>query len=67
MLANVAIYLVIGVIWQLWLEKFTMKNLSGVYAQPMTNHEIITHVIFWPITLGMFLIKFFITLFGGDK
>lgn len=56
------LYYLLGCIWQLWLEDFTMKNLTGKLAQPMKVGETIMHVILWPVMLSIFLYNFFKTL-----
>lgn len=56
------LYYLIGCLWQLWLEDFTMRNLAGELAKPMKVGEAIMHIILWPVMLGIFLYNFFKSL-----
>ena len=60
---TILLYAIIGVIWAIWLESFTTKNLEAPYNSPWTNSERMVHIIFWPITLFVFLHNFLSDIF----
>jgi len=59
----IGIYVMIGIVWAIWLEFFTTRNLSEPYNKPWVNSERVLHVTLWPITLTVFLYNFFKDLF----
>ncbi len=48
-------YLVIGLIWSLWLEFYTVKSLA---MPDWVWRERFFHIIFWPISLSIFVYTF---------
>jgi|GEM_PF-1772758 hypothetical protein len=60
---TILLYAMIGVVWSFWLERFTTKNLQPPYNNPWTNSERMVHILFWPITLLVFLHNFFTDIF----
>lgn len=58
MLTEVIIYILIGTAWTEWLDWFCTNNLEEKYGEPFSLREKLTHLIFWPITMSIFLIEF---------
>ena len=58
MLTNVTIYIIIGTVWTEWLDWFCINNLEEKYGEPFSLREKLTHLIFWPITMSIFIIEF---------
>lgn len=60
---TILLYAIIGIIWSLWLERFTTNQLQAPYNMPWSNTERMVHILFWPVTLLTFLHSFFKDLF----
>lgn len=58
MLSYSILYVIIGILWSEWLEWFCVNNLEDKMGEPFTNREKLTHLIFWPITMGHFVYEF---------
>jgi len=52
---NIWIYLLIGIAWAYWLERFTTGELEEPYNSKWTIAERVFHIALWPINLSIFL------------
>tara|TARA_B110000285_G_scaffold46561_1_gene52277 strand:+ start:32 stop:214 length:183 start_codon:yes stop_codon:yes gene_type:complete len=52
------IYLILGLAWVWWFEKFTTRIDDSV---EWTNKERILHIVAWPVLLATFIWKIFNT------
>ena len=58
MFLNIAVYLLIGMIWAEWLEWFCMKNFTGTLGKPFGIKEKWTQLLLWPIFVLIFVYNF---------
>ena len=58
MILAVALYLIAGFVWAIWLENFTTKELEHPYNQPWETAERVFHSVLWPYSFSVFLYSF---------
>jgi hypothetical protein len=55
---SISLYIAIGVVWAIWLETFTTRELQAPYNQSWTNSERLFHVTLWVYSFGIFIYNF---------
>ena len=55
---SISLYIAIGVVWAIWLENFTTRELQAPYNQSWTNSERLFHVTLWVYSFGIFIYNF---------
>jgi len=53
-------YVLVGILWSLWLEYYTVRSLQ---MPDWIWRERFFHIIFWPISLSIFVYTFLKGLF----
>jgi|11_taG_2_1085331.scaffolds.fasta_scaffold12862_6 hypothetical protein len=56
---NILIYTMIGLVWTIFMEVYTTRNLEPPYNKPWNTPERLSHLILWPINLTIFLYYLF--------
>lgn len=63
MIFKLALYLLAGIAWAEWLERFCMNNLQGRLGEPFTTREKYSQILLWPIFLLVFIFNFLDDIF----
>jgi hypothetical protein len=52
-------YFIIGTAWTAWLEWYSTKHLEGYLGSPWVMRERLFHLLFWPLSLSVFIKNLF--------
>jgi hypothetical protein len=59
------LYIILGCIWTLWLEHYTVNELEPPYNQPWNNRERFFHTLLWVGSFGVFVYTLIKDFFGN--
>lgn len=63
MIITIGWYFLPGLVYTGLLENYTLRNFDGIIGQPWSWKERLYHIIFWPISLLIFIIALLQNMF----